>query len=122
MNRIMLVEDDPTMVLLLKLLLEMEGYEVSNQGDATQDAALAAIHSDSPDVILLDINLQHMNGMELLKKIRQDPKINKVKIIMTSGYDSGKACLDAGANVFLTKPYMPEELISHIKKEIIEST
>ena len=121
MHRIMLIEDDPTMVLLLKMLLEMEGFDVSLYGDATQEAALSAMLTTPPDLVLLDINLQRMNGLELLKKMRQDPNLNRVKVVMTSGYDSGDVCLKAGANAFLLKPYMPDDLIGQIKKEITKS-
>ncbi len=121
MPRIMLIEDDPTMVLLLKLLLEMEGYEVSLYGDATQAAALSAMLAEPPDLILLDINLQRMNGLELLKQMRLDARLNAVKVVMTSGYDSSDTCLKAGANAFLLKPYMPDDLIGQIKKEITKS-
>ena len=118
MQKIMLIEDDPTMVMLLKLLLEMENYEVSLYGDATQETALAAMLAAPPDLVLLDINLQRMNGLELLKELRQDSRLDKVKVVMTSGYDSSDISLNAGANAFLLKPYMPDDLIGQIKKEL----
>ena len=121
MHQIMLIEDDPTMVQLLKLLLEMEGYSVSMFGDGTVETTMAAMHKNAPDLALLDINLQYMNGLDLLKNMRQDPALNKIKVVMTSGYDARETCLNTGANAFLLKPYMPDDLIEQIKKELTNS-
>ncbi len=118
MRRVMLVEDDATMVFLLKMLLEMEDFEVSAYGDGTQEVTLGAMHEVSPDVVLLDINLRNMNGLELLKCMRKDDALKHIKVIMTSGLDSSDVCLQAGANAFLLKPYMPDDLIRKVKEEI----
>lgn len=113
MVKVLLIEDDLTMLSLLRTLLEIEGYlvvKLSQNGDL-----LERIRQELPDIILLDVHLKHQNGVDLLKRIRQDEHVRHVRIIMTSGSDAGAACLAAGADDFLMKPFMPDSLMSKIK-------
>jgi two-component system alkaline phosphatase synthesis response regulator PhoP len=108
----MLLEDDPTMLSLLKTLLEIEGYQVSHTLDF--ENTLEAIEQYNPDLILLDVNLREINGIDVLKNIREDQQLRDVTVIMTSGMHLKEECLDKGANDFILKPYMPEELVNKI--------
>lgn len=118
MAKVMLVEDDPTMFNLLKTLLSLEGFEVAfSSGDPD---LLAEARAQSPDLMLIDVHLRladgrEINGFDLLKQIRQDPTLKHTRILMSSGIDFRDKSADEGADGFIHKPYMPDELIDKLK-------
>ena len=113
MPRILLAEDDATMVSLLKTLLKMEGYQVSAL-DADADIAQAVLKI-KPDILLMDVHLLRQNGMDELVKLRAAPGGESVCVLMTSGLDFKEQCLSAGANGFLQKPFMPDDLLAALR-------
>ena len=113
MPKVLLAEDDHTMVSLLKTLLKMEGFEVIAL-DADADIPTAVIQ-EKPDSILMDVNIGKQNGMDLVQLIRKDPANASVNIVMASGYNLKAECLQRGANHFLLKPFMPDDLIKVLK-------
>jgi len=116
MPRILLAEDDATMVSLLKTLLKMEGYQVSAL-DADADIAQAVLKI-KPDILLMDVHLLRQNGMDELVKLRAAPGGESVRVLMTSGLDFKDQCLSAGANGFLQKPFMPDDLLDALRSVI----
>jgi CheY-like chemotaxis protein len=114
MLKILLADDDFTMVALLKTLLGMEGYQVATLLDKT-GSILENIRREKPDVLLIDIYLGDSNGMQVVQQIRKAPEFKDLKIVMVSGIDKTEECLAAGANAFLLKPYMPEELFTLLR-------
>jgi DNA-binding response OmpR family regulator len=118
MVKVMLVEDDPTMFQLLNTLLSLEGYDVfTAYGDSD---ILESMKREKPDLIMMDVHLRvgggkEVNGFELLKKIRSDETFNGQKVIMSSGMDFRIKSIEEGADGFLLKPFMPEELIKMIE-------
>ncbi len=116
MAKVMLAEDDLTMVSLLNTLLKMEGYEVVVI-DAEADV-LKTVQRDRPDLLLLDVHLSGRNGLDLLDAVRNSRPPVRVRVIMTSGMNLKEECLKRGADDFLLKPYMPDDLISMLKKHI----
>ncbi len=118
MAKVMLVEDDAVMADLLNTLLELEGFEVLLQKQA-QDFLLN-VKNNRPDLILLDVHLrgagQEQSGFDLLAQIRADADVRNVRVILTSGIDFSDKSKDALADGFILKPYMPNDLISLIKK------
>ena len=113
MPRILLAEDDATMVSLLKTLLKMEGYQVSVL-DADTDIAQAVLKT-KPDILLMDVHLLRQNGLDELVKLRAAPGGESVRVLMTSGLDFKDQCLSAGANGFLQKPFMPDDLLDALR-------
>jgi DNA-binding response OmpR family regulator len=113
MQKVMLAEDDPTMLSLLRTLLTMEGFQAAMLGE--REDVLDALHREAPDILLLDVNLPQGNGIDYLRRIRQDKHLQKIFVIMSSGMALETECLAAGANTFLLKPYMPDVLIGAIK-------
>jgi len=112
----MLAEDDATMISLLKTLLKMEGFEVvALNADADVPAA---VRKEAPDVLLLDVHLFHQNGLDILDALRGAEETNGVRVVMSSGANVKEECMTHGANGFLLKPYMPDELIALLKKTI----
>jgi DNA-binding response OmpR family regulator len=112
--KILLAEDDSTMVSLLTTLLKMEGFNVvALQSDADVPAAVRA---ENPDVLLLDVHLSHQSGLDILGAIRNSEDIANACVVMSSGSNVRDECMSRGANGFLMKPYMPDELITILKK------
>jgi CheY-like chemotaxis protein len=115
-KKILVAEDDAMMVSLLNTLLGMEGYEViALQPDAN---VLEAVRVEHPDVILLDVHLTHQSGLEILDDLRNSPDANGVKVVMSSGANVKEECIRRGANGFLSKPYMPDDLIAILRQAI----
>jgi CheY-like chemotaxis protein len=116
MPKILIAEDDATMVSLLKTLLKMEGFQVvslSVDADVPQ-----VVRVEKPDVLLMDVHLSHQSGLEILDAIRSASDLRSVNVIMSSGAPVKEECLKRGANGFLLKPYMPDDLISMLKQTI----
>jgi len=115
-QKILLAEDDLTMISLLKTLLKMEGFEVVTlHADAD---VLDVIRTERPDVLLLDVHLGNQNGLDILKSIRSTQDLEKTKVVMSSGANVREECMSQGAFGFLMKPYMPDDLITLLKRAI----
>jgi DNA-binding response OmpR family regulator len=114
MSKILLAEDDHTMVSLLTTLLKMEGYDVVVL-DVHADVP-SAVSGENPDALLMDVHLGGQNGIDIVKNIRKDPANAKVNIVMTSGLNMKDECLKRGANHFILKPFMPDDLLMLLKK------
>ena len=119
MPRIMLAEDDLTMVTLLKTLLDMEGYQVIAL--TVGDDIFESVRKERPDVLLLDVHLPHANGLDVLDQVRADDETKDLKVVMTSGLNLDDECLQHGANGFLLKPYMPDDLLDILKRNLVPS-
>jgi CheY-like chemotaxis protein len=115
MVKILLADDDFTMVSLLKTLLGMEGYQVTTLWDKKGDI-LDNIRKEKPDILLIDIFLGDRNGLDIVRQIRETPDLASLRIIMASGIDKTEECLAAGADVFLLKPYLPEDLYKKLRE------
>lgn len=112
----MLIEDDQTMMTLLETLLSLEGFWVVSSGNELFTNLLPKIMEESPDIILLDVNLNRGSGVDLLGAIRSNSTLNHIRVIMSSGIDYQEECLKKGAQGFILKPYMPDELITMINQ------
>ena len=117
MSRIMLAEDDMTMVTLLQTLLGMEGYQVVALS-VEDDDVFEAARKDRPDVLLLDVHLPHVNGLDILDQVRGDDETKDLKVVMTSGLNLELECKNHGANDFLLKPYMPDDLLKILQRNL----
>ena len=114
--KVMLIEDDASMRSLLTTLLEIEGYQVAKGSDqASETEQVEVIRREKPDAVLMDVHLRTGSGIEILRQLRADTELKNVRVIMTSGMDVQDECMDVGANGFLMKPYMPDELIRKLK-------
>ncbi len=113
MSKVLLAEDDATMVSLLKTLLKMEGFEVISLD--TDADVVEAVRREHPDVLLMDVHLSDQNGLDVLKSLREAE--SRVRVVMTSGLNVRQECLDNGADGFLLKPFMPDDLIAILKND-----
>jgi len=119
MLKVLLADDDFTMVSLLRTLLTMEGYQVETLLDKPGDI-MENIRQINPDIFLVDIFLGDQNGLDLVKEIRSLPEMKSIRIIMASGIDKTQECLAAGASAFLLKPYMPDDLFRLLREQPIQ--
>ncbi len=116
MEKIMVAEDDQTMVTLLTTLLKMDGFEVVAL-DADEDIP-AAVERDCPDILLLDVHLTNQNGFEVLDALHEKDFACNLRVVMISGMNVREECLRHGADDFLLKPFMPDELIKILRKNV----
>lgn len=114
MAKILLAEDDPTMVSLLTTLLKMEGFEVGTI-NVNSDVP-AEVERQKPDALFMDVHLGDQSGMEILETIRKNKVLADVRIVMTSGLNVQEECIRRGANAFLLKPFMPDDLLKLLKQ------
>jgi CheY-like chemotaxis protein len=117
--KVFIIDDDQTMVYLLRTLLEMDGFEVAEVQD--WDTILETVRNEDPDLILMDYFLPDLDGLELLTQLRADPDPTQARIIMSSGMDVSDRCMAAGADAFLLKPYTPEQLVGVITEIVGEN-
>ena len=116
MKSILLIEDDSGMTNLLQILFDIEGITSMIPSDFHCETIQSQIVENKPDVILMDVNLKQNNGLDVLKFLKDHGSLNpSTRVIMTSGSDLKEKCITAGADYFLMKPYMPEELLNMIK-------
>lgn len=114
MAKVMLAEDDPTMVSLLKTLLMMEGFDVVA---LSSDANVPdSVINEKPDVLFMDVHIGRQNGMDIVESIRKNPETSDLRVVMTSGLNVKDECMRRGANHFLLKPFMPDDLIKVLKQ------
>lgn len=112
MSKIVVVEDDQQMARLLRTIFELEGYQVV-QTSAYQQI-LPIVRQTSPDVVLLDVRIQGRETMDLVRNMRQEG-LTQVPVVMVSGMDLRRECLEAGANCFVPKPFLPDELVQVVR-------
>lgn len=108
MPKLMIVDDDRTTVSLLKMLLEMDGFDVVivPRGEMVLEKA----HLESPDIFLMDYHLADMDGVTVCANLRADPRFAHTPIVMSSGLNVEFEAKRAGANLFLVKPFEPADL------------
>lgn len=114
-KRILVVDDEPNIVLSLEFLMKREGYSVSTAADG--DAALKTIDDKAPHLILLDINMPKRNGFDVCQQVRANPKHKDVKIIMLTAkgrdVDQEKG-LALGADDYVTKPFSTQDVVAKV--------
>jgi DNA-binding response OmpR family regulator len=118
MVKVMLIDDDPTMVSLLAMVLNLEGYMVKTPTNQHMDYLLSDIVKERPQLALVDVNLQLGSGLDLVRDIRQEPELMGTRILMYSGLNLRDECIKAGADGFIQKPFMPDDLIKLIHANI----
>ena len=112
---VVIAEDDAATRALLRVVLERAGYVVRIVDNGSD--ALAEITRDPPDVALLDIGMPQMDGMEVTRRLRNDPATALLPIILVTGrgrLEDKVAGLNAGASDFITKPFEPAELLARV--------
>ena len=116
-HKILIVDDEPNIVISLEFLMKKEGFEVAVANDG--DEALAKVASFNPDLILLDVMMPKKSGFEVCEALRTDPQRNALQIVMLTakGRDTEVAKgLAMGADAYFTKPFSTKELVAKVKE------
>ena len=115
-RKILIADDEPNIVISLEFLLTREGYAVAVAYDGIE--ALARIHAERPDLVILDVMMPRRNGFEVCQDLRQDPRFKDLRILMLTakGRDTEVAKgLALGADAYMTKPFSTRELVARVK-------
>jgi pilus assembly protein CpaE len=122
-EKILVVDDDIDTLRLVGLMLQRQGYQIAAANSGQQ--ALAMADSEKPDLILLDVMMPDMDGYEVTRRLRANPAISTIPIIMftaKSQVDDKVSGFESGADDYLTKPTQPRELFAHIKAVLSRGT
>jgi DNA-binding response OmpR family regulator len=114
---ILVVDDEPNIVLSLEFLLKQEGFRVRTV--ANGEAALAAIAQEPPDLVLLDVMIPGRDGYAVCQEIRSNPAWRDMRIIMLTakgGDMQREKGLSLGANEYVTKPFSTRELVERVRR------
>ncbi|MCG7902173.1 MAG: response regulator [Candidatus Thiodiazotropha lotti] len=122
-GEILVVDDEPNIVLSLEFLMKKAGYNVTTANNGVD--ALNSIKQQRPDLVLLDVMMPRMDGYEVCQAVRGDPELSSVRIIMLTARgrdverDKGMAL---GADDYVTKPFATQELVEKVKSLLDRSS
>lgn len=122
-KKILLVDDEPNIVLSLEFLMKRAGYGVQTVADG--DAALEAISEQRPDLILLDVNIPKRDGFDVCQTVRANPEWKDIPIIMLTakGRDvEREKGLALGADDYVTKPFATQEVVDKVRTMLGDET
>ena len=115
--KILVCDDERHIVRLIQVNLERQGYNVVTAYDGKE--GLEKVRAEKPDLCVLDVMMPYMDGFEVLKNIRRDPDTEATPVIMLTAKAQDKDVFEGysyGADMYLTKPFNPMELISFVKR------
>ena len=116
MKRVLIIEDDRDIVELVRYNLANEGFQVNAAFDGT--SGLSSLKKTPPDLLLLDLMLPKMSGLDICREIRKDESLNRLPVLMLTarGDEADRVVgLEMGADDYVTKPFSPRELIARVK-------
>jgi phosphate regulon transcriptional regulator PhoB len=115
-KRILVIEDDRDIVELVRYNLEKDGFQVTTAGDG--GSGIAQLRKAPPDLLILDLMLPKLSGLEVCKEVRRDSAIARLPIVMLTarGEEADRVVgLELGADDYVTKPFSPRELVARVK-------
>jgi two-component system chemotaxis response regulator CheY len=118
MSKALVVDDSKTIRTIIRRILIGVGYEVLEAGDGAQAMEVLAADKSAIGLVLADWNMPVMNGLELVKEIRQDPELTSLKVIMVTTeteMSQMASALEAGANEYIMKPFTKDILIEKLE-------
>jgi two-component system, cell cycle response regulator DivK len=116
-KRILLIEDNEFNRKIVRDLLARQPYDLLEAHDG--EAGVAAARRDRPDVIVMDVQLPKLSGLDATRALRADPDTANIPIIVVTSFalsGDDKKAMDAGASAYLAKPYSPRQLLDTIRK------
>lgn len=118
-HRLLLVDDDPNLILLVKDYLEYQGYQVVTAGNGRE--ALELLARETPDMIICDIMMPEMDGYTFINKVRENPYTSWIPVMFLSAKGQSQdrvKGLHTGADVYMVKPFEPEELAAQVESSL----
>jgi DNA-binding NarL/FixJ family response regulator len=122
-KRLLLIDDDPNLILLVKDYLEFRGYEVITAENGRE--ALDILEKEVPDMIICDVMMPEMDGYSLVKHVREDPKTSWIPVLFLSAKGQSQdrvKGLNTGADVYMVKPFEPEELVAQVESSLKQAS
>ncbi|MEO8891984.1 MAG: response regulator transcription factor [Coleofasciculaceae cyanobacterium] len=122
-KQLLLIDDDPNLILLVKDYLEFRGYEVVTAENGRE--ALEVLEIKIPDMIICDVMMPEMDGYALVEHVRQDPRTSWVPVLFLSAKGQSQdrvKGLNTGADVYMVKPFEPEELVAQVESSLKQAT
>lgn len=119
MKKVLVVDDDPDMTALLRVLLEKQDYEVETAIDGVE--CMASVRKHDPDVVILDLGLPAGDGFKQLERLKKKPSTAEKPVIVLSARAASEAespALKAGACAYLEKPVCPEALYAALESAV----
>ncbi len=116
-KKILLVEDNEFNRKIVRDLLVRQPYDLTEAHDG--EAGVAAARREKPDLIIMDVQLPKISGLDATRQIRAQPETAKIPIIVVTSFalsGDDKKAMDAGASAYLAKPYSPRQLLDAIRK------
>jgi CheY-like chemotaxis protein len=124
MTRILVIDDEPAIADVLRMLLEFRGHEVLVANDGSRGYATA--QRQAPDVIVLDLMMPVMDGFATLEALRNDERTSTIPVVILSALGSAEVrqrCHDMGVRAVLQKPYKPEDLLRAVEgSQLVDAT
>lgn len=114
---VLLVDDDPLILEILRTILDLEEFEVATATDGRR--ALALVDEAKPDVVVCDVMMPELNGFEVCRQLKSEPATSDLPVILLTARDrpeDRQAGQDAGCDAYLTKPFSPLQLIDVIRE------
>ncbi|HIK26682.1 MAG: response regulator transcription factor [Oscillatoriaceae bacterium SKYG93] len=121
-KRLLLIDDDPNLILLVKDYLEFRGYEVITAENGRE--ALEILEKENPDMIICDVMMPEMDGYSFVKHVRENPRTNWIPVLFLSAKGQSQdriKGLNTGADVYMVKPFEPEELVAQVESSLRQS-
>lgn len=112
-KRILIVDDDPDIGVMLKMMLEYKGYNAIVAERAEE--AMGVINDDNIKLIIMDMLLSGVNGTDICIGLKKDPKTKNIPVVMISAHPNAReTCLGAGADDFIAKPFDMRDILNRI--------
>lgn len=118
-KRLLLIDDDPNLILLVKDYLEFRGYEVITAENGRE--ALEVLEQDIPDMIICDVMMPEMDGYAFVNHVRQEERTSWLPVLFLSAKGQSQdrvKGLNTGADVYMVKPFEPEELVAQVEASL----
>ena len=122
-KQLLLIDDDPNLILLVKDYLEFRGYAVNTAGNGRE--ALDMLDATAPDMIICDVMMPEMNGYAFVKQVRENPDTEWIPILFLSAKGQSQdrvKGLNTGADVYMVKPFEPEELVAQVESSLKQAS
>jgi len=122
-KKLLLIDDDPNLILLVKDYLEFRGYEVVTAENGRE--ALEVLDQQTPAMIICDVMMPEMDGYSLVSAIRSDPKTSWIPVLFLSAKGQSQdrvKGLNIGADVYMVKPFEPEELVAQVESSLKQAS
>jgi DNA-binding NarL/FixJ family response regulator len=118
-KQLLLIDDDPNLILLVKDYLEFRGYEVITAENGRE--ALEILEQEVPDMIICDVMMPEMDGYAFVEQVRQEPRTSWIPVLFLSAKGQSQdrvKGLITGADVYMVKPFEPEELVAQVESSL----